>query len=89
MRRLPTIIGDAPSEVDFPDFMKKLGEERRRVRRALEEYRAQASAPIKKKASPRAKVKKKKKTKALAKDKSISIDDLQRAIAILKKEKGL
>jgi hypothetical protein len=83
------VIGDAPSEMDMPQFMERLGEERKRVRRALEGYRAQAATPRKAKPSPRKKTSKKRRPKKLANDKNVSADLLAEAIALLKKEKGL
>ena len=87
MNRLPSVIGDAPSELDLPELMRRLQLERSRVRQALADFRASPPAgparKSKKKATP-----KKKKVKAIAKDKSVDADLLQEAIAMLLKEKG-
>ena len=39
MDHLPSIIGLAPSELSFVDFLTKLSSERQRVRESLEEFR--------------------------------------------------
>jgi len=39
MNHLPSIIGLAPSELFFQDFLTKLSSERQRVRESLEEFR--------------------------------------------------
>ena len=50
MNNLPTIIGLAPSELSFEDFKGKLQNERERVRRGLEYFRAVKFKPKGKKA---------------------------------------
>lgn len=51
MNNLPIIIGSAPSELSFEVFRDKLQDERERVRRGLEYFRAVKFKPKGKKAS--------------------------------------
>ena len=77
MNRLTSVIGPAPSELPFEDFLAKLKTERERVGRG---FIALRNAPKTRKAAARkatrAKKSKPKTLKALAQKHGMSLDDL-------------
>lgn len=87
MKSLTRVIGSAPSEMILSDLLNKLSLERDRVRRTLQWYKENKKPKHKTKAKS-AKTKTKK-LSTLARKAKASPEDIAKAIALLKKEKGL
>lgn len=83
MDRLPSVIGPAPSELPFSEFLEKLSKERERVRQSLEEFRKRKTPS--KKSGGRRKPRAKGITKAL-KEAGLSKEEFLRGIELLKEQ---